>query len=391
MAEATHHRWPIRVDRPDASRLRIPIKPSSNRLRVAIIAPSEAGIIGGQEVESALLVRRWQGDPEAEVSFVPNNPHFPAWMRKLERIRYLRTVVRLPIFLLLVWRAASRANVLHAFSASYSSFVLNCVPIWLISKLRGKAFVLNYHTAREWERFRSSRLAKSVLKRTETIVVPSAFLATKFEEIGVQTSVVPNIIDEDRFRYRPRSPLHPTAICARNLSSDYGIDVVIDAFAIVLRHYPNAKLYLIGGGPLRKTLDSLVQALGLTSRIVFCGAMPNEKVAEWFERADIFINASIIDNAPLSILEAVASGLPVVTTAAGGIPFLLRHEETALLCPMGDPRALAEQVTRLLREPDLALQIAHRAHEESGMYRWFSVRTKWLDVYGCSKSHSQHA
>jgi glycosyltransferase involved in cell wall biosynthesis len=336
-------------------------------------------------------VRRWQDDPEADVSFVPNNPHFPRWLRKLERIRYLRAVVRLPIFLRLVWKAASRANVLHAFSASYSSFLLNCVPIWLISKLRRKAFVLNYHTAREWERFASSRLVRSVLKRTGRIVVPSAFLAAKFEEIGIQASVVPNIIDEDRFKYRLRTPLHPTAICARNLSSDYGIKVVIDAFAIVLRQDPSAKLYLIGAGPLRNKLESLVQTLGLTSRIVFCGAMPNEKVAECFERADIFMNASFLDSAPLSILEAMASGLPVVTTAAGGIPFLLRHEETALLCPIGDARALADQVSRLLREPELALQIAHRAHEESGRYLWVSVRTQWLEVYGCWPSQAQRA
>ena len=119
--------------------------------------------------------------------------------------------------------------------------------------------------------------------------------------------------------------------------------------------------------------------------------MPNEKVAEWFERPDIFINASFLDNAPLSILEAMASGLPVVTTAAGGIPFLLRHEETALLCPIGDARALADQVSRLLREPELALQIAHRAHQESGRYRWVSVRTQWLEVYGCWPSHAQRA
>lgn len=371
--------------------MRIPSHLSSTRLRVAIIAPSEAGLPGGQEVESTLLLRRWQDDPEAEVFFVPNNPRFPIWLRKLEQIRYLRTIVRLPIFLLRAWKAASRANVLHAFSAPYSSFVLNCVPIWLIAKLRGKAFVLNYHTAREWEKLASSRLAKSVLKRTERIVVPSAFLAAKFEELGVQTFVVPNIIDEDRFQYRPRTPLRPIAICTRSLSPDYGIEVVIDAFAMGLHDYPGAALYLIGDGPGRKQLESLVQALGLTSRIVFCGAMPNEKVAEWFKQADIFLNASFLDNAPLSILEAMAAGLPVVTTAAGGIPFLLHHEETALLCPIGDARALADQLRRLLEEPELALHIAHRAHQQSRMYRWVSVRTKWLEVYGGLSRHSQHA
>jgi glycosyltransferase involved in cell wall biosynthesis len=357
--------------------------PSSARMRVVIIAPSGVGVIGGQEVESALLFRHWHGDPEVDVAFLPNNPASPIWLRKFEQIRYLRTVVRLPIFLWSVWRAASRANALHAFSASYGSFVLNCVPIWLISKLRGKAFVLNYHTARDWKRFASSRLAQSVLRRTERIVVPSPFLAAKFEEIGFPTCVVPNIIDEARFKYRPRNPLRPAAICTRNLGPDYGIEVVIEAFAIVLRHQPSATLYLIGDGPLRNKLESLVQALGLSGHVQFCGAMPNEKVAEWYERADIFVNASFLDNSPLSILEAMSSGVPVVTTAAGGIPSMVCHEGTALLCPVGNSRALAEQVVRLLREPELALNMAHRAHGELGMHHWALVRQKWLEVYGC--------
>ena len=260
--------------------------------------------------------------------------------------------------------------------------VLNCVPIWVISKLQRKAFVLNYHTARDWDRFASSRLVQSLLKRTERIVVPSTFLATKFGEIGVTTFVVPNTIDEGRFKYRPRNLLRPTAICTRNLGPDYGIDVVIEAFAIVLQHHPSAKLYLIGDGPLRNKLESLVHGLGLSGHVQFCGAMPNEKVAEWYERADIFVNASFLDNSPLSILEAMSSGVPVVTTAAGGISSMVRHEGTGLLCPVGNARALAEQVMRLLREPELARNIAHRAHHELAAHRWVSVRQKWLEVYG---------
>jgi glycosyltransferase involved in cell wall biosynthesis len=350
-------------------------------LRVLIIAPLSANVIGGQEVEAMLILRRWQHDPEVEASFVPNNPRLPNGLRILETVRYLRTTVRLPIYLALVWQAAAKVDILHIFSASYSSFVLNCIPVWLIARLRRKRFVLHYHTARGWKKFANSSLVRFVLKRINKIVVPSIYLAGKFEQIGFAASVVPNIIDEDRFKYRPRKPLRPIAISTRNLSPDYGIEVIIHAFAIVRQYYPHATLYLLGDGPLRQTLEARVRALRI-SRLFFCGAIPNEKMSEWYERADIFVNASFVDNAPLSILEAMASGVPVVTTTAGGITYMVKHEETALLCPLGDSRAIAEGVMRLLREPELALQIARRAHEQASTYSWSVVRKKWLEAYG---------
>jgi L-malate glycosyltransferase len=126
-------------------------------------------------------------------------------------------------------------------------------------------------------------------------------------------------------------------------------------------------------------LETLTQALGL-SGIVFCGAVPNEKVPEWYERADIFVNASILDNAPLSILEAMASGVPVVTTAAGGIPSMVEHQATALVCSVGDPQDLAEQFMSLLREPERALEMARRAYEKLSTHRWSCVRKQWLEA-----------
>lgn len=348
-------------------------------VRVLIIGPSAREIVGGQEVEADLLRRRWQADLGVKVSFIPSNPALPKWMRPMERVPYFRTVARLPIYVFAVWGAISNIDVLHVFSASYSSFLLTCLPVWLISRWQGKRLILNYHTARLWEKFANSVIVRIVLQRTDTIVVPSAFLAGKFEELGFSVSVILNIID-DQFHYHPRINPRPRIICARNLNREYGIDVVINAFSIVQEHYPDASLYLIGDGPLRQDLEAQVRALGL-SEVEFCGRVPNDRMCEWYERADIFLNASVIDNAPLSILEAFACGLPVVTTSAGGIPFLVKHEDTALVAPVGDARTLAEQVIRLLRDPELATKLTRQAYEQLGPHRWSSVRGKWLDVY----------
>ena len=340
-------------------------------------------MVGGQEVEAALLVRKWQADSDVEVSFLSSNPAFPKWMHPLEHIPYVRTIARLPIYLLSVWHATSRVDVVHAFSASYTSFLLTCFPAWLISRWRRKRFVLNYHTARHWQKFATSRIVRFVLTRSHAIVVPSAYLAAKFEEVGFAVSVIPNIIGE-QFQYRPRINLQPRLICTRNLSPDYGIDVVINVFSIVQAHYPNAALYLIGEGPLRRTLEARVRDLGL-SGVEFCGRVPHDQMGEWYERADIFLNASVVDNAPLSILEAFACGLPVVTTAAGGIPLMVKREETAVVAPIGDARTLADHVLRLLHEPALAAKIACEASRWLEPHRWSSVREKWLEVYAAKR------
>jgi glycosyltransferase involved in cell wall biosynthesis len=97
--------------------------------------------------------------------------------------------------------------------------------------------------------------------------------------------------------------------------------------------------------------------------------------------ADIFINASRLDNMPISVMEAFAAGTPVVSTSPECMPYLVEHEKTGLLSPVGDAAALAANVVRLLREPELAERLARNAHEESRKYDWSRVRQQWIDVY----------
>src|SRR5262249_33375884 len=145
------------------------------------------------------------------------------------------------------------------------------LPAWLISRVQRKRTLLNYHTAQRWQTFAKSRIVGMILERTTNIVVPSPYLAAKFEEASWKVHVIPNIIG-DRFQYRARSNLEPRILCARNLSPDYGIEIVIDAFAIVQTHAPNASLYLLEDDPLRQSLEAQVRRLGL-SGMSFCGAV----------------------------------------------------------------------------------------------------------------------
>jgi glycosyltransferase involved in cell wall biosynthesis len=221
-------------------------------------------------------------------------------------------------------------------------------------------------------------------------VVPSGYLVDVFREVGLQAQVVPNIVDLSQFSFRERRPLRPNLVCTRGFHPYYSLDVVVRAFAEVQQAFPQARLDLVGKGPSEGQIRNLVRELGL-SGVNFMGVASREEIGHFYDQADIFMNASWLDNMPVSILEAFASGTPVVTTAPESMRYLVEHERTGLLSEVGDAEALAGNVIRLLKDRGLASRLASNAYEESQRYRWTAVRQRWLDIYRSMKCRSGEA
>jgi glycosyltransferase involved in cell wall biosynthesis len=118
------------------------------------------------------------------------------------------------------------------------------------------------------------------------------------------------------------------------------------------------------------------------------GVASRQQIGGFYDRADIFVNASNLDNMPVSVLEAFASGTPVVSTDPEGMKYVVAHERTGLLSPPGGATALAKNIVRVLKEPDLATRLAQNAFEESSRYRWAAVREQWLKAYADLMSRS---
>jgi L-malate glycosyltransferase len=353
--------------------------PTTNTLQISIVAPSTRKS-GGQQVQADLLMRHWQNDPAVTARFIPTDPLLPALLSWVERIPYLRTVVRMPFYLAGLWRGTRDADIVHIFSASYWSFVLAPLPAWVTARLQGKKALINYRSGEAHDHLRRWRSASRILRRVDRVIVPSGYLVDVFKEFGVRAQAVSNIVDLDEFHYRLRHPLRARLLCPRGFYPYYSVDRVVRAFAQVQKHLPAAQLCLLGEGPLKSQIVEMVEDLGL-SGVEFAGVVSRKMIGHFYDRSDIFINASWLDNAPVSILEAFASGMPVVTTAPEGIRYIVEHERTGLLCDPGDWQALAENVARLMRDPDLASRLARHAFEESERYRWQAVRAQWLDVY----------
>jgi glycosyltransferase involved in cell wall biosynthesis len=327
-----------------------------------------------------LLLRHWQNDPDIDISFLAVDPPLPRALAWAESVPGLRTILREPIYFCHLWRGLKDAEIAHIFSASYWSFLLAPVPAWLFSKILGSKTLINYHSGEARDHLQSFRSAKFVLSRVDKIVVPSGYLVDVFREFGLSASAVPNIVDLSQFRYRERTPLRPHLVCTRGFSPYYSVDVVVRAFAEVKKEYPEAQLDLVGNGPLEGDTRKLVADLHLTG-VNFTGVASRQEIGKYYDQADIFINASWLDNMPLSVIEAFASGVPVVTTSPECMPYLVEHERNGLLSPVGDEKALAANVIRLLRDPALAARLAQNAHHESRNYTWEAVREHWLNTY----------
>jgi glycosyltransferase involved in cell wall biosynthesis len=349
------------------------------RLKVAIVAPS-LRYVGGQAVQAELLHRLWQGDGEVEVTFIEVDPPLPSILNWAQNVAGLRTILREPIYFFNLWRELKGVDIAHVFAASYWSFLLAPAPAWLIGRLRGTKIIINYRSGEARDHLKRFRSAPFVLSHADAIVAPSGYLVDVFREFGLKALVVPNLVDLSQFRYRERNPLRPHLVCTRGFSPYYCVDVVVRAFAEVQKEYPEAQLDLVGGGRLEAEIRGLVQDLQLTG-VNFTGVASRNEIGKFYDDADIFINASRLDNMPVSIIEAFGAGTPVVTTSPESIPYFVDHERTGLLSAVGDEKALGANVIRLLRDPALAARLAQNAYQESRKYTWDVVRAQWVSVY----------
>ncbi|MCC6198206.1 MAG: glycosyltransferase [Burkholderiales bacterium] len=352
---------------------------AASALRVAIAGPLPPPS-GGMANQCAQLAAFLRADGIAAEVVRNNAPYRPAWV---EPLRVVRAAFRLIPYCLSLWRAAGRCDLVHVFANSgWAWHLLAAPPVWL-SRLRGRPVVVNYRGG-DAAAFldRSARWVLPTLRAASLLVVPSPFLRDVFARHGVDAEIVPNIIDLAKFSPRPQSSAPGLCVLlARNLEPIYGIDTALRAFAIVHTQLPGATMVIAGTGPDHARLADLARTLRLADAVAFVGRIDNAAMPDYYRRADVALNSSTVDNMPISLLEAYASGVPVVSTDVGGVPFIARDGETALLVRPGDPEAMAGALLRLAGDRALYARLRANALEYVTRFAWPSVRRQWLDCY----------
>jgi L-malate glycosyltransferase len=351
---------------------------SAERIRIAVVAGS-LDIVGGQEVQARLLCERLRREG-CRVDFIAINPAFPRGLKWLKRARYLRTIANEALYVPSLYRL-QHVDVVHVFSASYWSFLLAPVPAILAAKKFGKRVILNYHSGEAADHLeRWGSFVHPWLKLVDELVVPSEYLRKVFAHHGYQARVIPNVVDLSHFHFRERTPLRPRLVSTRNLEPIYRVDNTIRAFALLKPRYPDMTLTIAGSGSEAERLRRLAAPFTDES-IRFLGRVEPSRISAVYDEADIFVNSSIVDNQPLSVLEAAATGTPIVSTATGGITDMVRNGETGCIISPDDPQAMADAVEHLLKDPEWAATMAREARKELEKHVWRNVRSQWLAVY----------
>jgi glycosyltransferase involved in cell wall biosynthesis len=253
----------------------------------------------------------------------------------------------------------------------------------LLGRLFGKRIVMLLHGGALPEFMaRFPQWSRRVLQRADQIVTPSTFLARAIAQYGFQAQIIPNVIELSDYPYQRRREIKPSLFWMRSFHPLYNPLLAVRVLARLRECGIDADLVLAGADKgYENAVRKEAASLQLKGAVRFAGFLDRAGKAREGARAGLFLNTSSVDNMPVALLEACAMGLPVVTTAVGGIPDLLTDGETGLLVPDNDEAALAAAIVRLLNEPSLAERLSINGRRLAERSAWEQVRPQWERVF----------
>ena len=227
---------------------------------------------------------------------------------------------------------------------------------------------------------RRSRRVEGLYARAAAVVAQSDYLASTVSRHRDMVRLIPNPIDLSHCTYRMRHVLQPRLVWLRSFHHIYNPSLAVRVVGLLKPEYPDLSLTMIGpdkGDGSLEAARELTAELGLKKNIHFQPGIPKEDVPLWLDRADIFLNTTNVDNTPVSVQEAMACGLCVVSTRVGGVPYLVTDRVDALLVPPDDPHAMVEAVRLILADPETAAGLSRAARSKVERMDWPLVTDRW--------------
>jgi len=286
-----------------------------------------------------------------------------------------------PLVFIKVLLVSRRYRILHIHGCSWFGFLPIIIGI-TAGKLLHKRAVVTYHGGHvDLFLNRWGFLAKPFLRSAESITVPSGYMKTALEKHGINSTVVPNILDIGRFPYKERNGVTSKLLIVKHLEDVYNVEMGIRAFKQVKESFPDAELRIVGSGSLEKELKVLVEGLGLKDSIIFLGSVDHQRINKVYGESDIFLNCSRAESFGMVILEAMASGLPVVSTNVGGIPDIVKDGVTGFLVESDDSKGMAEKVLYLLRNSKKSSSVSEEGRNSAEKYSWGGIKSQLRSLY----------
>ena len=295
----------------------------------------------------------------------------------------LNKAARLTDMICTAWKMRNAYDVAAIEVYSGPAFVW-AEAVSLVLKYLKKPYVLTLHGgnlpafSRKWP-----VRVRRMLTSAHQVTTPSRYLLEQMKRFRDDLILIPNPIHIGAYGARLRKKAAPKLVWLRNFRYIYNPLLAPRVVDCLVKRNINADLTMIGpdsgDGTLEKT-KKLARQLHLMNRIQFPGGIEKEEVPAGLQPHDIFINTTFVDNTPISVMEAMACGLCVVSTNVGGIPYLLEHEKDGLLVPPDDPEAMAAAVQRILEEPGLSKRLSRNARLKAERFSWDRILPMWEDL-----------
>lgn len=270
-------------------------------------------------------------------------------------------------------------DVFHVHACSNWGFFPAVIGV-SIGRLLKKRVVLTFHGGGAEAFFRHrTRFVRYYLTRTDANIVLSGFIGRIYDEFSIPYTVIPNFIELKDNVFRERNVIGARFICIRSLSPLYNIPCILRAFAQVKKCYPEASLVLLGDGNSRKELESFVSENGIQD-VKFVGRVPNADIHQYLSQADIMLSSPHFDNMPVSILEGFCSGLLVISSRVGGVPYMIEDGVNGLLFDDDNDSMLFEKVVYALKHQDASKQMIKNAYGQLVHYSWTTYKIKYLGL-----------
>lgn len=285
------------------------------------------------------------------------------------------------IFLILkLFITARKYDVLHIHACSDRGFLPAIVGV-CVGKICRKKIILTYHGGGADTFFaRKINLVRNTLCKFDSVIVLSGYLKKIFDNYNLPCITIPNIAEFDANLYRVKTNIEPKFISVRHLRELYNVKCILKAFEIVKKEVPSALLTILGDGEQKEMLQHWVIEHNLKD-VIFVGAVPHNKMNEYLSQNDIFLSAPKTDNMPMSILEAYNAGLLVISSNVGGVPYILKDNETGLLFESDFAEELASKMIHAVQNEQRTIDMIQSAYKSLDMYKWENIREKLLEIY----------
>ncbi len=303
--------------------------------------------------------------------------------------------IRLANIAATIWLRRHRFSVGHIAVFSGPAFFWAEVASWMMRTV-GRPFVLSLHGGKlpvfseHWPN-RTRRLLRSAA----AVVTPSRYLLEEMRCFRPDMALLPNPIDLSRYSFKIRYQPQPKLVWMRAFHEIYNPSLAPKALALLTQDLTAVELTMIGpskGDNVLTNVEQVARDLNVADRMTLPGPIQKDAVSVWLNKSDVFLNTTNADNTPISLLEAMACGLCIVSTNVGGIPYLLVDGHDALLVPPNNPEAMAAAVRRILTEPALAERLSRNARKKVESFDWSLILPQWESLFagvgaGINRSH----